>query len=329
MDTKKILITGLTGQDGRILASQLLTEGHEVYGIVRKVVGRNTNYDMWNPFDQVNIIEGDVRNVRLNCCNKYDEVYHLAAQSHVGYSFTHPEETYDINFNGTVNMLLQAFQNNPQAHFYFAGTSEMYGLPRENMQNENTPFDPQSPYAISKVAAYNTALYYRKRGYFVSAGITMNHESEIRGENFVTRKITKGIAKYLKSGEHLYLGNPNATRDWGYAPDFVDGFVRSLRAEEPDTYVFGTGEMHSVMEFYRASIDFAKQLPHESKYPLEYQDVAIFGTAKNMRPLEAGGFCADYSKAERVLGWKPKVRFKTLVELMMLHDMEEVNNEHL
>ena len=321
METKQILITGLTGQDGRILASKLLKEGHDVYGIVRKVVERNKEYDMWDPFAETHIIDGDVRNVRLACCHKYDEVYHLAAQSHVGYSFTHPEETYDINFNGTVNMLLQTFTNNPQAHFYFAGTSEMYGLPKSVIQNEYTPFDPQSPYAIAKVAAYHTALYYRKRGYFVAAGITMNHESEIRGEDFVTRKITKGIAEYIKTGKHLYLGNPNATRDWGYAPDFVDGFIKSLRTEIADTFVFGTGEMHSVMEFYKAAIDFANELPHNSKYPLTYDDVAVFNIPKNLRPLEAGGFCADYIRAKNILGWEPKTKFPYLVRLMMLYDM--------
>ncbi len=321
METKKVLITGLTGQDGRILASKLLKEGHEVYGLVRKVVERNKEYDMWDPFAETNIIEGDVRNVRLNCRQRFDEVYHLAAQSHVGYSFIHPEETYDINFNGTVNILLQSFLNNPKAHFYFAGTSEMFGIAKTAKQNEDTPFDPQSPYAIAKVAAYHTALYYRKRGYFVSAGITMNHESEIRGEDFVTRKITKGIAEYIKTGKHLYLGNSNATRDWGYAPDFVDGFIKSLRVDEPDTYVFGTGEMHSVLDFYKSAIDFANELPHESKYPVTYDDVAVFNTPKNMRPLEAGGFCADYTKAEKILGWKPQTKFPYLVKLMMLYDM--------
>jgi GDPmannose 4,6-dehydratase len=328
---KKALITGITGQDGSFLAELLLAKGYEVHGIIRRASTFNTDRidgiysDPHTTGTRLYLHYGDMTDA--GCLRKIlektrpSEVYNLAAQSHVRVSFDQPQYTADVVGTGTLH-LLEAIrdycQNGEAVRFYQAGSSEMFGAAKPP-QNESTAFYPRSPYAVSKVTAHWFCVNYREAyGLFVCNGILFNHESERRGETFVTRKITKALAR-IKLGlqDKLYLGNLDSRRDWGYAGDYVDAMWRMLQQEAPDDYVVATGEAHSVREFLELAADIAgvPWARHVETDPRYY------------RPTEVDFLLGDSSKARRVLAWEPKVSFERLVQLMMAHDLEQAQQE--
>lgn len=333
---KKALITGISGQDGYFLSKLLTVKGYEIHGVVR----RNSSMSVGN----IDLLPENIRNgiiihygdltdanffAKLLADEKPDELYHLAAQSFVGYSFQNPSSTYDVNISGTLNVANAVKDYSPGTRMYFAATSEMFGQPEMVPQNEDTPFKPRSPYAISKLAGFWTTKTYREAyGLFMANGICFNHESEVRGPEFVTRKISLAVADIVRgSDKSLELGNLGARKDWGYAEDYVEGMWMMLNYKEPDDFVFGTGEVHTVREFTEEAFNVAG-------IPIRWEGEGINerGVTANgkvmvrvkrelYRPLESDNFLADYSKAERKLGWKPKTKFKKLVKLMVEHDL--------
>ncbi len=321
---KKALITGITGQDGSYLAELLLGKGYEVHGLVRRTSSFNrARLDpIWSDPQasgtHLFLHYGDLSDsgslIRLLFQVQPDEVYNLAAQSHVRVSFDNPEYTLDVNTTGTVR-LLEAIRGaglNPR--FYQASSSEMFGKVRETPQTETTPFYPRSPYAVSKVAAYWATVNYRESyGLHASNGILFNHESPRRGEAFVTRKITRAVAHILAGlQDKLYLGNLDAKRDWGYAREYVEAMWLLLQQKKSDDYVIATGETHSVGEFLEEAfglvgLDWRKYVVHDSRY---------------LRPTEVDFLVGDASKAKHKLSWQPKTTFKGLVKLMVEADIE-------
>lgn len=319
---KKALITGITGQDGSYLSELLLSKGYEVHGLVRRASTFNTNridhilIDRHDPQSRLFLHYGDlsdseqISNIIYNICP--DEIYHLGAQTHVRVSFETPEYTSNVTGIGTTRLLEVLRRSNNKAKFYQASSSEMFGS-SHSPQNEITPFAPRSPYACAKVYAYWMVRNYRE-GYniFASNGILFNHESPRRGETFVTRKITRGIARILANKDDcIYLGNMEARRDWGYAPEYVETMWQILQQDEPDDYVIGTGESHSVAEYLNAAFDYAD---------LDV-DRYIKIDARYFRPTEVDVLIANSEKARVKLGWKPKVHFDELVKIMVDADM--------
>jgi GDPmannose 4,6-dehydratase len=314
---KKALITGITGQDGSYLAELLLDKGYEVHGLVR----RSSSFNTWR-IDHVRerlvLHYGDLVDqnslARALEALRPDEVYNLAAQSHVRVSFDMPEYTTDVTAIGVLRVLDAVRDLELHPRVYQAGSSEMFGLVQETPQTERTPFHPRSPYAVSKVYGHWMAVNYRESyGMYVANGILFNHESPRRGENFVTRKITAGVAA-IKQGRanELRLGNLDAKRDWGYAKDYVEAMWRILQQDAPGDYVVATGETHSVREFCEEAFGCVG---------LDWKDfVAV--DAKYFRPAEVDVLLGDASKARRELGWKPNVAFKELVKLMVEADLE-------
>src|SRR5579871_3051493 len=321
---KKALITGITGQDGSFLAEFLLAKGYEVHGLIRRASTFNTerlNPIYADPHEQgvsLFLHYGDVTDGtglrRTIEKAQPDEIYHLAAQSHVRVSFDQPEYTADVVATGALR-LLEAVRDytavgGKQVRIYQAGSSEMYGS-APAPQNEKTPFHPRSPYAASKVAAHWYAVNYREAyGMFVSNGILFNHESERRGETFVTRKITRALAR-IKLGlqKKLFLGNLDARRDWGYAGDYVEAMWLMLQQPEAGDFVIATGESHSVREFLDEAakccdLDWTQHVEQDPRY---------------FRPSEVDDLCGDASKAREKLAWKPRVSFKMLVRRMVDH----------
>ena len=328
---RRALITGITGQDGSFLAEFLLSRGYEVHGIVRRASTFNTERldaiyaDPHNHGVRLRLHYGDITDGaalrRTLDQAQPDEIYNLAAQSHVRVSFDQAEYTADAVATGTLRLLEAVRDYTVAGHavrLYQAGSSEMYGAAAPP-QNEKTAFYPRSPYAASKVAAHWYAVNYREAyKLFICNGILFNHESERRGETFVTRKITRGLAR-IKLGlqEKLYLGNLNARRDWGYAKDYVEAMWVMLQQAEPDDYVVATGESHSVSEFLdQASsclgLDWKKHVKEDPRY---------------LRPTEVDFLCGDATKARTKLGWAPKVSFEQLVKLMVEHDLELARQE--
>ena len=328
---KTALILGITGQDGSFLAEFLLAKGYQVHGVVRRASTFNTDRldsIYADPHEQVSLLlhYGDVsdgtglRHVLEKV--RPDEVYNLAAQSHVRVSFDQPEYTADVVATGTLRLLEAlrdyALASGKQPRFYQAGSSEMFGASHPP-QNEATPFYPRSPYAVSKVAAHWYAVNYREAyGLYICNGILFNHESERRGETFVTRKITRALGR-IKLGlqKKLFLGNLDAKRDWGYAGDYVEAMWMMLQAELPDDYVVATGEAHSVREFLdlagaHCGLDWTRYVETDPRY---------------FRPTEVDYLLGDASKARRLLGWKPRVSFEELVRLMIEHDIELARQE--
>jgi GDPmannose 4,6-dehydratase len=317
VSAKKALITGITGQDGSYLAELLLEKGYDVHGLVR----RSSSFNTWridNIRDRLDLHYGDLVDqnslMRTLQLVQPDEVYNLAAQSHVKVSFEMPEYTTDVTAIGVLRVLDAVRALGLRTRIYQAGSSEMFGLIHENPQTERTPFHPRSPYGVSKVFGHWMAVNYRESyGLHVSNGILFNHESPRRGENFVTRKITMGLAAIRKGkAKELRLGNLDAQRDWGYAKDYVEAMWLMLQREEPDDYVIATGETHSVREFLEeafshAGLDWKEFVKVDSKY---------------FRPAEVDLLLGDASKARKALGWQPKVTFKALVRLMVDADME-------
>ncbi len=325
---KKALITGITGQDGSYLAEQLLERGYEVHGFVRRSSSFNTeriDHLYRDPHESdvrlflhyADLAESS-RLVKLIYELAPDEIYHLGAQSHVRVSFDVPEYTSDVTALGTVRLLEAIRETGVQTRFYQASSSEMFGsAPRP--QSETTPFHPRSPYAVAKLMAHWTTVNYRESyGMFACSGILFNHESSRRGETFVTRKITRALAR-IQAGlqEKLYLGNLDAKRDWGYTPDYTDAMWRMLQADEPDDYVIATGETHSVREF----LDEAASL-----LGLEWEEFVEIDE-RYFRPAEVDVLCGDASKAGEKLGWRPTVTFKELVRIMVEADVKLLEDQ--
>jgi GDPmannose 4,6-dehydratase len=326
---KKALITGITGQDGSYLAELLLMKGYEVHGIIRRASTFNTGRlddiykDPHVADSRFHLHYGDlsdtgtIRNIIYKV--QPDEIYNLGAQSHVRVSFDIPEYTADITGLGVLRLLeaVKDYQEHTgkKIKFYQASSSEMFGsaLPP---QNEDTPFHPRSPYGVAKVFAFDTVRNYREAyGLFAVNGILFNHESERRGETFVTRKITRGVARILAGlDKKLYLGNLDARRDWGYAPEYVEAMYLMLQQPEPDDFVIGTGESHSVEDFVREAFKVAGINDWKGYVEID---------PRYYRPSEVDNLIADASKAKKKLGWEPKVGFEELVKKMMRHDLEK------
>src|SRR5580704_17664308 len=322
---KKAIITGCTGQDGSYLAEFLLAKGYEVHGFKRRSSGLNTEridhlyQDLHDCKPQfiphfADLADGSsLATLVHDICP--DEIYNLAAQSHVKVSFEIPEYTTDIVATGTLRLLEAIRRTGVNCRFYQASSSEMFGS-APPPQNEETVFHPRSPYACGKVFAHNITVNYRESyGLHASCGILFNHESPRRGETFVTRKITRAVARIKLGLENkAYLGNLDARRDWGYAPDYVRAMWLMLQQDEPDDYVIGTGEAHSVGEFVETAFAFAG---------LDWHDHVEID-ARYFRPAEVDHLLADPSKARRMLGWEPRVAFSELVNIMVDDDLREL-----
>ena len=324
----RALITGITGQDGSYLAEQLLAKGYEVHGVIRRSSSFNTERidaiykDRHEEDVRLLLHYGDLaeptRLVRLIDEIEPDEVYHLGSQSHVRVSFDEPEYTAEITGLGTGRLLEAIREAKVPARFYQASSSEMYGL-TPPPQSESSPFHPRSPYAVAKLTAYWMTVNYREAyGMFACNGILFNHESPRRGETFVTRKITRALAR-IQAGlqDKLYLGNLDAKRDWGFAGDYTDAMWRMLQADEPEDFVIATGEMHSVREFLdeaasHVGIDWEKHVEFDPRY---------------LRPAEVDALQGDATKAREKLGWTPKVDFKGLVRMMVEADIRQLEDE--
>jgi len=328
---KRALITGITGQDGSYLAELLLSKGYEVHGVIRRASTFNTGrIDHLYRDPHVNDVRlflhyGDIADstnlIKLLYRLQPDEIYHLAAQSHVRVSFDIPEYTADVTALGTIRILEAIRETGVRSRFYQASSSEMFGKVQEIPQRETTPFYPRSPYAAAKLHAYWATVNYRESyGLFACNGILFNHESPRRGETFVTRKITRAVAA-IKAGlqDTLYLGNLDARRDWGYAAEYVEAMWLMLQQETPDDYVVATGETHSVREFLAAAFSHAG---------LEWQrHVEI--NQRYFRPAEVDLLIGDASKAKRQLGWQPKIGFEALVRLMVDADIEALEQRRV
>jgi GDPmannose 4,6-dehydratase len=319
----RALITGITGQDGSYLAEHLLDEGYEVHGLVRRVALADPDRRFGrirHLTDRVTLHSGSLESYpsifHIFSQHEFDECYHLAAQSFVAESFADGFSTMNTNINGTHYVLAALRELQPGCRFYFAGSSEMFGKVHESPQNEDTRFHPRSPYGISKVAGYHLTLNYREAyDIFAASGILFNHESPRRGHEFVTRKITSGVAR-IKAGQatELRLGNLDAQRDWGHARDYVRAMRLILVHGQPDDFVIGTGETHTVREF--CELAFAE-------VGLDYEQYVVIDP-RFMRPAEVELLLGDPSKARRELGWEPRVSFEELVREMVKADMAEV-----
>jgi GDPmannose 4,6-dehydratase len=322
---KKALITGITGQDGSYLADMLLEKGYEVHGAIRRSSSFNTGrvdhlyrdphesgvrfflhfVDLNDPLSLVRMIDSV----------EPDEIYNLAAQSHVRVSFDMPEYTTEVAALGTLRLLEALRMVRAPVRFYQAGSSEMFGS-TPPPQNETSVFQPQSPYAAAKLFAHHLGIQYREGyGLFIANGILFNHESPRRGGTFVTKKITEAVANISANRQkHLYLGNLTAKRDWGYAPDYVEAMWLMLQQDEPDDYVIATGEMHSVEEFAATAFELVG---------LDWRDHVRIDP-RYYRPNEVAELCGDASKAREKLGWQPRVTFRELVRIMLNEDLQAV-----
>jgi GDPmannose 4,6-dehydratase len=327
---KRALITGITGQDGSYLADLLLGKGYEVHGIIRRASTFNTaRIDHLYQDPHVNGVRlflhyGDLADsvhlVKLLYKLQPDEIYHLGAQSHVRVSFDIPEYTADVTGVGTIRILEAIREAGVKTRFYQASSSEMFGKVQEVPQTERTPFWPRSPYGVAKVFAHWATVNYRESyGLHASNGILFNHESPRRGETFVTRKISRSVAR-IKCGldKSLFLGNLEARRDWGYAPEYVQGMWLMLQQDRPDDYVLATNETHSVREFVelafeRVGLDWKEYVKHDARYE---------------RPAEVDLLIGDASKAKKLLNWEPQVRFEELVRIMVDADLALIESQH-
>jgi GDPmannose 4,6-dehydratase len=326
---KRALITGITGQDGSYLADLLLSKGYEVHGIIRRASSFNTariDHLYQDPhvhgvrlFLHYGDLADSVNLVKLLYSLQPDEVYHLGAQSHVRVSFDIPEYTADVTGIGTIRILDAIREAGVHTRFYQASSSEMFGKVQEVPQTEKTPFWPRSPYGAAKVFAYWATVNYRESyGLHASNGILFNHESPRRGETFVTRKISRAVAR-IKHGldNALFLGNLEARRDWGYAPEYVEGMWLMLQQDEPDDYILATNETHTVREFAEKAfahvgLNWREFVQHDKRYE---------------RPAEVDLLIGDGAKAKKKLGWEPKVRFDDLVRIMVDADMDLVRRQ--
>lgn len=325
--TKRALITGITGQDGSYMAELLLGKGYEVHGVIRRASTFNTSridhlyVDPHSPDARLFLHYGDLsdasRLVTLLADIDPDEVYNIAAQSHVRVSFDEPEHTADTTGAGTIRMLEAVRLSGIKTRFYQASSSELYGA-TPPPQNENTPFYPRSPYAAAKLYSYWITRNYREAyGLFAVNGILFNHESPRRGETFVTRKITRAVAA-IKAGmqDYVYMGNLDAVRDWGYAPEYVEGMWRMLQADEPEDYVLATGEGITVRDFLQIAFEHAG---------LNWQDHVRFDE-RYLRPTEVDSLIGDASRAREKLDWVPTIQGPELARLMVDADVEALKH---
>jgi len=326
---KRALITGITGQDGSYLADFLIGKGYEVHGIIRRASTFNTariDHLYQDPhvhgvrlFLHYGDLADSVHLVKLIYNLKPDEIYHLGAQSHVRVSFDIPEYTADVTGVGTIRILEAIREADVKCRFYQASSSEMFGKVQEVPQTEKTPFWPRSPYGVAKVFSYWATVNYRESyGLHASNGILFNHESPRRGETFVTRKISRAVAR-IKCGldKELYLGNLDARRDWGYAPEYVEGMWLMLQQDRPDDYILATNETHSVREFVelafeRVGLDWKEFVKHDSRYE---------------RPAEVDLLIGDATKAKKQLNWEPQVRFEEIVRIMVDADLALIESQ--
>jgi GDPmannose 4,6-dehydratase len=342
MNNNKALITGITGQDGSYLAELLLEKGYEVHGIIRRSSSFNTgridhiiNDEKYK--DQFFFHHGDVTDAsnlnRILEKTEPDEIYNLAAQSHVKVSFEIPDYTAQVDALGTLRFLDAIRETRIETKFYQASTSELFGKVQETPQTEKTPFYPRSPYGVAKLYAYWIIVNYREAyDLFACNGILFNHESPRRGETFVTRKITIAAAR-IKEGyqKKVYLGNLEAKRDWGYAPEYVEGMWQVLQQEKPQDYILATGETHSVREFTdlvfkELEMDLDWDGEHENTKGIDKKtgQVRIEIDPSYYRPTEVDMLLGDATKAKNEIGWEPKVKFEELVKIMTIADWEKV-----
>ena len=337
---KRALITGITGQDGAYLSKFLLDKGYEVYGAFRRTAGLNLNgLKYLGVDDKVKYLPLEL----LEFTNIYraiekikpDEIYNLGAQSFVALSFEEPIYTADVTALGSLRVLEVIRAVNPKIKFYQASSSEMFGKVQGSPQNETTPFYPRSPYAASKLFAHWVTVNYRESyGIFACSGILFNHESPLRGLEFVTRKITDSVARMkLGLNSELKLGNLDAKRDWGYAPEYVEAMWLMLQQEKPDDYVIASGETHSVREFVELAcktagfnIGWEGQGVEERGIDQKTGRVLVEVSPEYFRPTEVDILLGDYSKAKEKLGWQPKTPFEALVRIMIEADMKRMNN---
>ncbi len=348
--TKTALITGITGQDGAYLAALLLEKGYAVHGLKRRSSQFNTqridalyqrHRDVAPPF---HLHDGDMTDtgslMHLVDAIRPDEVYNLAAQSHVGVSFETPEYTSDVDALGTLRLLetIRQLGLADRTRFYQASTSELFGEVQEIPQRETTPFHPRSPYAVSKLYAYWITINYRESyGMFACNGILFNHESPLRGETFVTRKITRAAAR-IKLGlqEKLSLGNLDSQRDWGFAGDFIEGMWLMLQQEKPDDYVLATGKPASVRAFVEMAfaqlgiaVDWSGKGPDEKGHCRKTGKLLVDVDPRYFRPAEVAFLLGDPARAREKLGWSPRCSLEQLVEMMVRHDLNEAEREIL
>jgi GDPmannose 4,6-dehydratase len=321
---KTALITGINGMDGSHLADFLLEKGYKVYGVERRASNRN-RVNTEHLVDKITFLQGDLldQNSLLRCLKESnpDEIYNLGAQSFVGESWNTPEHTSEVTALGVLRMLEAIREFNPKIKFYQASSSEMFGRMVENPSRETTPFYPRSPYGVAKLYGHWITKNYRESyDMFACSGILFNHESERRGIEFVTRKITDGVAKiHLGLADTIALGNLDAERDWGYAPDYVEAMWLMLQQDTPDDYVIATNEKYSVREFLTEAFkvvgieDWSSYVVQDPRY---------------MRPAEVDVLLGDYSKAKQNLGWSPKTSFKDLVRIMVENDINILKNEN-
>lgn len=340
MSGKVAVVTGITGQDGSYLVELLLEKGYQVYGLNRRTSTPNTSrishilnhpnfkiseFDMSDSISMMRILKKIPRDYEQL------EIYNLAAQSHVWTSFYQPEHSTIVDALGTLKLLevilMLEFKN---VRFYQASSSELFGKVQAVPQNETTPFYPRSPYAVAKLYSYWITRNFRESyGLFACNGILFNHESERRGDEFVSRKITRGVAKYMKdSSSIIELGNLDAKRDWGYAKDYVEGMWRILQHTEPDDYVLATGEAHSVREFVEKAfrvvnviVEWKGEKEDEKGYNKDNGDLLVSVNSKYYRPAEVDLLVGDSSKARALLGWSPKISFDKMIEEMVLNDI--------
>ena len=341
---KKALITGITGQDGSYLAEFLLNKGYEVHGVKRRTSLINTDridHLYQDPHEQNRkfiLHHGDLTDatslIRIIQEIQPDEIYNLAAQSHVAVSFEEPEYTANSDALGTLRILeaIRILKLEKKTKFYQASTSELYGSTKESPQNEKTPFYPRSPYGVAKLYAYWITVNYREAyGIYACNGILFNHESPVRGETFVTRKITRALAR-VKLGvqKDLYLGNLNALRDWGHAKDFVEAQWLMLQQKNPDDFVIATGKQYSVRDFVNLT---AKNLDMKIEWiGKDENEIGIFENKEIIkvdtnyyRPTEVESLLGDSSKAKKILGWEPKITFEDLVKEMVEEDLKAIS----
>ena len=320
---KRALITGINGMDGSYLADLLLEKGYEVYGMERRSSSKNRT-NTGHLEGKVTFVNGDLtdQNSLVRCLRESDpdEVYNLAAQSFVGVSWDIPESTGDVNALGCLRMLEAIREYNPKIKFYQACTSEMYGKMVENPANENTPFYPRSPYGVAKLYAYWITKNYRESyNMFACSGILFNHESERRGIEFVTRKITDGVARiHLGLADSISLGNLDSKRDWGYAPDYVEGMWKMLQQDQPDDFVLATGDTYSIRQFLDLAFDAIGIAEWGSYVTID---------PRYYRPAEVDVLRGDYSKAKDILDWQPKVKLREMVSKMVRNDLSILSKE--
>ena len=339
----KAIITGISGQDGYFLSRLLFSKGYEIHGILRRNSSMTQGTVSRLPADiksHLLIHYGDITDSQFISIlvnkEKPDEFYHLAAQSFVGYSFQNAMSTYDANISGTLNVCNAIKDFSPDTRMYFAATSEMFGQPKETPQNERTVLSPRSPYAVSKLAGFWTVKTYRDAyNLFMANGILFNHESEVRGPEFVTRKISQAVAKIsFGSKDELVLGNLDAIKDWGYASDYTEAMFKILKQDIPDDFVIGTGESHTVREFVEIAFrEIGINITWKGK---GINEVGLNDEGKTLvrvsneffRPLESDNYRADYTKAKNKLGWKPKIKFNDLVKIMVENDIQELTKKN-